>query len=184
MGIKSRLMGISVRTEIRLTTGRKRAAAPTFCIKLEITPTVPETIGIIRNSVFPPYFKIAAATRLIRPVLSRPAPIIITAMIEITALDAKPSNSLVPSARFPNPGNCDNSPRETMTRIAVKSIRKSSVTNNAIVTPKIARTTPISYVSSTGKTHLTCRQDVTEKACLARSLSVRCRISENLNWFS
>ena len=33
IGISSRLSGSSVRTDMRLTTGRNRAAAPTFCMK-------------------------------------------------------------------------------------------------------------------------------------------------------
>ena len=49
IGISKRLMGSSVRTEIRLTTGKNNAAAPTFCMKLEIKPTVPEMIGMIRT---------------------------------------------------------------------------------------------------------------------------------------
>ena len=95
---------ISVRTEIRLTTGRNSAAAPTFCIKLEMIPTVPEIIGMMRISVFPPYFSMAAATRLIRPVLSSPAPMIMTAMIDMTAFDANPSKRLAGSARDSSPG--------------------------------------------------------------------------------
>ena len=92
IGISRRAMPMFVREEIRETTGRKRAAAPTFCIKLEIKPTVLEMIGMIRHSVVPPYFRIVAATLVIRPVLSNPAPMIITAIIEMTALEAKPSN--------------------------------------------------------------------------------------------
>ena len=90
IGIKRRDSGISVLTEILLTTGRNKAAAPTFCIKLEIKPTVLETIGTIRASLFPPCFNIVAATLLIRPVLSSPAPMIITAIIDKTALEEKP----------------------------------------------------------------------------------------------
>ena len=92
IGIKRRESGISVLTEILLTTGRNKAAAPTFCIKLEITPTLLETIGTMRASLLPPCFNIVAATLLIKPVLSRPAPIIMTAIIESTALDEKPVN--------------------------------------------------------------------------------------------
>jgi len=91
IGMSRRLSGSPVRTEIRLTTGRNRAAAPTFCMNEEMIPTVPEMIGTTLFSVLPPYFKMTAATLLINPVLSRPAPIIITAIIETTALDANPS---------------------------------------------------------------------------------------------
>ena len=92
IGINNLDIGISVRAEIRLTTGKNNAAAPTFCKKLEMNPTVPDTTGIIRFSVDPPNFSMRAATVFIKPVLSNPAPIIITAIIEITALEAKPSN--------------------------------------------------------------------------------------------
>ena len=54
IGISRREREMPVRVEIRLTTGRNRAAAPMFCIKLEMTPTVPEMMGMIRPSVFPP----------------------------------------------------------------------------------------------------------------------------------
>ena len=93
IGISRRDSGISVRTDIRDTTGRNNAVAPTFCIRLDIPPTVPEINGIIRLAVFPPIRKINAATTVITPVRSRPAPSIITAMMDITALEAKPLNS-------------------------------------------------------------------------------------------
>ena len=104
IGIKSRESGISVRLEIRETTGMYRAAAPTFCMKLEIIPTELEIMGIILFSVFPPYFNIIAASCDISPVLSNPAPIIITAIIDITALEEKPSNKVFASTKPSNPG--------------------------------------------------------------------------------
>jgi hypothetical protein len=54
MGISSRDMGSLVRAEMRLTTGRNSAAAPTFCMNDEMTPTVPEMSGMMRASVLPP----------------------------------------------------------------------------------------------------------------------------------
>ena len=54
IGINRRESEMPVRVEIRLTTGRNSAAAPMFCMKLEMSPTVPEMIGMIRRSVFPP----------------------------------------------------------------------------------------------------------------------------------
>jgi len=84
IGIKSRDMGKSARDEIRETTGKNRAAAPTFCIKDEITATVPEIMGIIRTSERPPIDKMKLDTFDIMPVLSSPAPIIITAIMDIT----------------------------------------------------------------------------------------------------
>ena len=93
MGISNRDIGNLVRAQMRLTTGRNNAAAPTFCINDEITPTVPEISGMMRDSPLPPTRMMKAATLDMMPVLSSPAPIIITAMMEMTALDAKPSNS-------------------------------------------------------------------------------------------
>ncbi len=92
MGISRRDRGNPVRAEIRLTTGRNRAAAPTFCMKLEMTPTVPEMSGMIRASVVPPTRVMKPATRDMIPVWSNPAPMIMTPMMEITALLANPSN--------------------------------------------------------------------------------------------
>ncbi len=54
MGISRRDRAIPVRVEMRLTTGRNSAAAPTFCMKLEMTATVPETMGMTRFSLLPP----------------------------------------------------------------------------------------------------------------------------------
>ena len=93
MGISSRPKGILLRVAIREMTGRKSAVAPTFCMNPEITPTVPDTSGMIRVSVRPPMRRIAAAMTVMTPVRSRPAPRIMTAMIEMTALLAKPSKS-------------------------------------------------------------------------------------------
>ena len=87
IGISKRESGISVLTEILLTTGKNKAAAPTFCIKLEIMPTLLETIGTNRASLFLPCLNIIEASLLIKPVLSSPAPMIITAIIEIVSFD-------------------------------------------------------------------------------------------------
>ena len=92
IGISRRDIGRPERAEMRLTTGRNSAAAPTFCMKDEIRPTVPETIGMMRLSALPPMCRMKPATFDMTPVLSRPAPMIITAMIDITALLLKPSN--------------------------------------------------------------------------------------------
>ena len=93
IGISRRDSGRPVRAEMRLTTGRNSAAAPTFCMKLEMKPTVPEIAGMMRASVRPANFRMVEATLPIRPVLSRLAPMIMTAMIEITALLENPRNS-------------------------------------------------------------------------------------------
>ncbi|GIR84960.1 MAG: hypothetical protein CM15mP85_15840 [Rhodobacterales bacterium] len=64
-----------------------------FAKKLEITPTLLEKIGTMRASFFClRALNIVAATLLIKPVLSRPAPIIMTAIIESTALNENPVN--------------------------------------------------------------------------------------------
>ena len=92
IGMSSLEIGRFPRLAIRETTGKNNAAAPMFCIKLEITPTVTEITLITRPSASPPYFRIFPATWLMTPVLSRPAPMIMTAIIEITALLEYPSN--------------------------------------------------------------------------------------------
>ena len=48
IGISRRDKGIPERAEILATTGKKSAAAPTFCMNDEIKPTVAEITGIIR----------------------------------------------------------------------------------------------------------------------------------------
>ena len=150
IGISNCESGISVLTEILLTTGKNRAAAPTFCIKLEIIPTLLETIGTILVSLFLPYFSIVAATLLIKPALSRPAPMIITAIIEITAFDEKPAKRSDEAEKRVIPENWLRTPRVTITIMAVKSILKSSVTNKIIVVLKTSNIIIISKVSSTG----------------------------------
>ena len=104
IGMASRLIGIPVRAEIRLITGKYKAAAPTFCMNELMTATVPDTIGMMRASVVPPRFRISAATFDISPVLSRPAPTIITAMIEMTAFEANPLKRCCRSASRSRPG--------------------------------------------------------------------------------
>ena len=125
IGISKRDIGRPERAEIRETTGRNNAAAPTFCIKEEMKPTVAEIIGIMRVSVVPPTFRMKAATLLMMPVLSRPAPMIITAIIDITAFDAKPSNRcLLSTSPWSKPiygANNVVSPNNTMTVTAATS---------------------------------------------------------------
>ena len=69
----------------------------------EMMPTVAEMMGMMRASVVPPILRMKVAIWLMMPVLSRPAPMIMTAMMEITALEEKPSNrcriSTSPSCR-------------------------------------------------------------------------------------
>lgn len=103
-------------------------------------------IGMILASVWPPYFRMTLANWLISPVRSNPAPRIITAIIEITAFEENPSKRRVGSARLSNPGTCDKSPSAIITRMAEKSIRKTSVTKSRTVTTRMASTTIISAV--------------------------------------
>ena len=133
IGISKRDMGRPERAEIRLTTGIKRAAAPTFCIKEEMIATVLDTIGIIRFSEVPPVCKINEATLLIIPVLSKPAPIIITAIMDITALLEKPLNNLSLETRpasspIIGANNVDR-PSSTIIDIAVTSTSTTSKAN-------------------------------------------------------
>ena len=125
MGMSSRDMGRPERAEMRLTTGRNRAAAPTFCMKLEMMPTVPEMMGMMRFSVVPPTSRMKEATLLIRPVRSSPAPMIMTAMMEMTALLEKPSNrrsvETSPSSRPIQGANRLVRPSRTMTVMAATS---------------------------------------------------------------
>ena len=51
MGINIRDTGMFNLRLIRKVAGIKRAAAPIFCIKLEIKATVPETRAVIRRSL-------------------------------------------------------------------------------------------------------------------------------------
>ena len=146
IGISKRERGISVLLEMRETTGRKRAAAPTFCMKDEITPTVEEMIGIMRFSLAPPTRNIHWATDVMAPVLSRPAPMIITAMIETTAFEEKPSNISRGSLRPSRPGTYESRPRITRIRIAATSTRTISDTNKKTVTANRLSTATISFV--------------------------------------
>ena len=146
IGISSRDIGISVRIETRLTTGRNNAAAPTFCIKLEIMPTVPEIMSMILDSAVPPNLVIQAATIDMTPVRSKPAPMIITAIIDMTALLANPSKSLRTSASPSRPGRTDKHPSVTITRMAATSTRTISETKRATVNNRSTSTNTISKV--------------------------------------
>ncbi len=53
IGISRRESGMFVRIAMRPTAGRKSAAAPIFCMKLEIMAMVVEMIAIKRASVLP-----------------------------------------------------------------------------------------------------------------------------------
>ena len=152
MGMSNRDIGRPVRAEMRLTTGKKRAAAPTFCIKLEIKATVPEMMGMIRVSVWPPTRRMKAATCDMSPVLSRLAPMIMTAMMEMTALLAKPSNRWLmgtkPSVRPIRGASRLVSPRRTITEMAATSTPTTSKANRKTTSNKKAVTQAISTVGT------------------------------------
>jgi hypothetical protein len=115
IGMSSRESGKPVRAEIRETTGRNRAVAPTFCMNEEVTPTTLETIVTIRFSARPPTRRMRPASSVITPVLSRPPPRIITAMIETTALLENPENSTEGLSKSVRPGIASpNSPRTSI----------------------------------------------------------------------
>ncbi len=76
--------------EILTAAGRKRAAAPMFCMKLDMRATVPDIRVIILVLDLPASFIMWLASTFITPVLSRPAPMIMTAIIETTALLLRP----------------------------------------------------------------------------------------------
>src|SRR6056300_141027 len=132
IGISKRDIGKPERAEIRETTGKNKAAAPTFCMNDEIKPTVAEMIGMMRASVVPPTFRIKAATLVMMPVLAKPAPMIMTAMIDITAFDEKPLNNFWLSTKPPlspiKGATKDVRPKITMTVAAATS---TSTTSNA-----------------------------------------------------
>ena len=76
-----------------LMAGRNKAAAPMFCIKLEIPATVTPIAITTRDELFPAILTTGLTIRLMRAVLSNPAPMMITAMMEITALLLNPEKA-------------------------------------------------------------------------------------------
>ena len=110
-------------------------------------------IGMILDSVLPPIFRINEATLVIIPVLSRPAPIIMTAIIDMTALEEKPSNSLCVSTRpvlIPITGeNRVVKPRSTIIVAAATSTSTISKANKYIVRSKKPITQATSIVGTT-----------------------------------
>jgi len=139
MGIRIREMGIPVDLEIRRSDGKKSAAAPMFCINAEINPTVTETRPTSFFSLDPAVLIIDSVTRFMAPERSTPYPRIMTAIIDITALLARPENA---SAGFTSPSQA----RLIMTISAIMSTRSNSLTNRKIVMPRTVRTSAISKV--------------------------------------
>ena len=75
------------------------------------------------------------------PVRSSPAPMIITAMIDITALLAKPSNTCAA-------GTTPVTPSRSMMVIAATSTRTTSNTNRYTVSPRMRSTASMSCVNA------------------------------------
>jgi len=99
MGIKMRDIGTPILLAIRWAAGRNSAAAPMFCIILEMMPTVPDISVMTFFSLLPASLIMGPATLFITPVLSKPAPMIITAIMEHTALLLKPTKASVGDTR-------------------------------------------------------------------------------------
>ena len=108
-----------------------------FCIMLEMTPTVPEMRIMMRLSLAPASLMMGPATWFITPVLSRPAPMMMTAMIEQTALLLSPTKACLGAMR-PSIGS------RTIIRTPTTSTLIHSETNSH--TAK-ARTTIVSIIS-------------------------------------
>ena len=92
-----------------------------FCIKLEMNATVIEIAMITREVLLPAMRMTGLTSLLIIPVLSRPAPMIITAMIEITALLLIPTNASLGVTRC-------NRGKLTIIKMATTSTRTHSTT--------------------------------------------------------
>ena len=60
-------MEIFSRFEIPVTTGKKRAAAPRFCISPDMSPTVTETVEIICRRLVPVTCRIKLAILSVMP---------------------------------------------------------------------------------------------------------------------
>ncbi len=99
-----------------------------FCMKLEMPATVMEMAMITRDLLAPATRRIGPTNRLIRPVLSRPAPMMMTAMIEMTALLLMPTNASFGEIR-PRRG------RETIIRMATTSTRTHSTIKRKMAIP-------------------------------------------------
>ena len=93
IGNSRRLSGRPVRALMRLTTGRNSADSAWLWTTADRLPTIALISSDTRDSTPPARRRMNEAALFSTPVRSRPAPMIITAINEITALPAKPSNS-------------------------------------------------------------------------------------------
>jgi hypothetical protein len=140
-GMSRSEMGVLVCLLTRWMAGKNRAAAPMFCIKLEMTATAPEKSKMMRRRLEPAIRNNGLTPRLITPVWLRPWPIMITAMIEMTAVLDSPWKASRPSTS-PSRGSA------TMIRMATTSTRNHSVTNNTTAARTTPRTKAICRVNS------------------------------------
>ena len=93
MGSSRRFSGIPVRELRRLTTGMNSAARAWLCMIADMLPTIALIRCETRVSTPPASLRMKFAALPSMPVRSRPAPMIITAINDITALPANPSNN-------------------------------------------------------------------------------------------
>jgi len=144
MGMRIRDTGTFNWRQILLAAGRNRAAAPMFCIKLEMNATVPEIRVMILTWLFPASRMIWREKVFITPVLSRPSPMMMTAMIETTALELNPLMASDASIT-PDSGNSTIIKRPTMSTLT------TSKTNRRVTKIKNPNTMIISGVISRGE---------------------------------
>ena len=104
------------------------AAAPMFCMKLEMKATVKEMAMIMREALLPATTITGLTSLLMRPVRSSPAPMMITAMMDITALLLMPTKASFGVTRC-------NKGKATIIRIATTSTRTHSTTKRKTARP-------------------------------------------------
>ena len=93
IGIRSRDAGVLVLFDILKIAGKNRAADPTFCMKVEITPTTDEMTPISLLSSDPAICRTALVILFTTPALSIPLPRIMIAAMETTALLPRPDKA-------------------------------------------------------------------------------------------
>jgi hypothetical protein len=140
MGIRRSERGILSFLLTRWIAGRNRAAAPMFCMKLEMPATVTEMAITIRDVELPAILNTGETTRLMIPVLSRPAPMMITAMMEMTAFELNPTKASFGVTRRSRG-------RHTIMRMATTSTRIHSTMKRKTATPIMIMTRIISKLS-------------------------------------
>ena len=101
----------------------------------------------MRDWLLPATLSMGPTSRLTTPVLSSPAPMIITAMIDTTALLERPENASDGVTKC-------NRGRVTIIKMATTSTRTHSTMNRNTATPIITMTRIISAVSVGMKSHL------------------------------